>query len=129
MFRNAPALADGVPAGITLHLDGGAGKDTSGNPFSVNFGINGSMTAPGVNERSLADVNKNYFGNDSKNARELAFHYSVFADFWGTANNSAGVAFTGSVHTATANSISTTSPFPSLNGKMLLITSGKGAGQ
>jgi hypothetical protein len=161
MFANAPALADGVPAGITLHFDGGPGKDKGGNPFSVNmgsgslqggnlitmpdghthpdmiyFGVdgkpNGAQVTPGVNERSLASVKKQYFGNDSKNARELAFHYSVLADFWGTTNNAAGVGYTGTAKTGTLTSITAVTAgtrLPGFNGDAILITSGKGAGE
>ncbi|MDB5327683.1 MAG: hypothetical protein JWM57_3252 [Phycisphaerales bacterium] len=154
MFANAPALSDGIVAGVTLHVDGGSGKDKGGNPFSVNmgggslqggnlitmagsnlhpdaiyFGINGSQSTPGVNQRSLADVKKNYFGNDSKNARELAFHYSVLADAWGTMNKSGGLGYNGIVKAADATSIDATATFPQLRGGILLITSGKGVGQ
>lgn len=154
MFQNAPALADGVPAGITLHIDGGSGKDKGGNPFSINmgagslqggnlitmsngvthpdviyFGKNGAVSAPGVNARSLGDVKKQYFGNDSKNARELAFHYSVLCDFWGTSDNASGTAITGSVQSADSQSIKATTALPNMTNMEIMITSGKGAGQ
>ena len=38
MFAAAPALANGIAAGIKLHVDAGSGLDAIGNPFSQNMG-------------------------------------------------------------------------------------------
>jgi hypothetical protein len=112
MFANAPAVGSGastIPAGITLHIDGGSGKDSAGNPFSQNTGtgqlFGGQLigmpndpsghpdivymgkplptnTFDGLQVRSLNEIKQTYLGPASeKDARELVFHYLVLADF------------------------------------------------
>ena len=119
MLARAPALAgnmygvrrDGttpavIPAGITMHIDGGSGVDFDNEPFSYNmgqgqlnggdqigmsgnnsalvevlyFGVPGSINVTGVNTRSFQDAKDNFFGSLEKDARELAFKYTVLAD-------------------------------------------------
>jgi len=119
MLATAPALTgnlygvrrDGatpatIPAGITMHIDGGSGVDFDGEPFSYNMGqgqLNGgdqigmsgnnsalvevlylgaagSINLPGVSTRSFQDAKDNFFGSLDKDARELAFKYAVSAD-------------------------------------------------
>jgi hypothetical protein len=82
MFAAAPALANGIPAGIKLHIDAGPGNDANGNPFSQNvgagslqggdrigqpgmpnthidvvyFGTPGALTVPGVEARDFQGI-------------------------------------------------------------------------
>jgi hypothetical protein len=107
MFANAPGLPNGIPAGITLHIDAGPGCDTDGQFFSHNmgnvatrqggdligqvgsnahidvvyFGIPGRINVPGVEARSLHDIKDVYCLIADKGARELVFHYVVLCDF------------------------------------------------
>jgi len=153
MFNNAPSLsgneyglrADGsnpatIAAGITLHIDGGAGTDKAGNPFSLNmgtgpfagggkigltgtsntglpeiiyFGQPDSLTVDGINTRSYQDIKDNYFGIMDKDGRELAFHYVVFGDFydvWKDGNQ----ASSWQVASATADTLTSMSSLPPL---------------
>ncbi len=153
MFQNAPALADGVPAGITLHVDGGSGKDVGGNPFSVNMGtgaltggdkvtmpdgvthpdlvylgLPGSISVPGLNARSFTDIKNNYFGNNSNNARELAFHYTVLSDYNDIVMGTNKAPVVGNVTGFDNSSLHTSTAFPN-SGDIILITQGAGAGQ
>jgi hypothetical protein len=170
MYNNAPELtgndygvridgkaADPIPQGITLHVDGGSGKDQAGNPFSVNmgtgpldggsqigltgngstglpevmyFGKPNSLTIPGVNTRAFQDVKDNYFGSQDKDGRELAFHYVVLADYFGVETDSAK-ANSWQVSTAGANVLTSASPLPTSAqvGDIVKITGGTGVGQ
>ncbi len=121
MLATAPALSgnmygvrsDGatpapIPAGITMHIDGGAGTDHDGQPFSYNMGggslnggdqigmvgnnaalvevlylgVPGSINVAGVNTRSFQDAKDHFFGSLDKDARELAFKYAILADHY-----------------------------------------------
>lgn len=177
MFNNAPSLTgddygvriDGaapaaIPKGITLHVDGGPGKDKSGGPFSTNmgsgpldggsqigltgnsstglpeliyFGQPNSLTIPGVGTRAFQDVKDNYFGSQDKDARELVFHYAVFADYYEARKDTSG-AYSWKVGTAGPTTLSSLSPLPPLakdddgiigQGDVVKITGGTGAGQ
>jgi hypothetical protein len=137
MFAVAPALSNGIPAGITLHVDAGAGLDTSGNPFSINmgsgplqggdligqagsgahldviyFGLPNSINVPGVQTRSFDDIKSNFFGTADLESRFLAFHYVVFADFSGFVNDATGNPFTASLTGATSTTLTTSAAFP-----------------
>lgn len=50
MFAAAPALANGIPAGIRLHVDGGPRRDAKGQPFSIDMGT-GSLQGGRSRER------------------------------------------------------------------------------
>ena len=110
MFALAPAVGS-IPAGITVHIDAGAGNDLAGNPFSqgmpagvnpallhggqligqkadntkhldlVYFGVEGSINVPNLAARSFDDIKTQFFANTEGDARELVFHYAVLADF------------------------------------------------
>ncbi|MDQ6621403.1 MAG: PASTA domain-containing protein, partial [Pseudomonadota bacterium] len=121
-FAAAPALASGVQAGITLHIDAGSNLDRAGQVFSRNmgagplrggkviskngapidllyFGLPGSVTLSGVNAEAFDTVKVNNFWSSHRGARELAFLYIVFADFHhaldGSANDSNTAPMTG----------------------------------
>lgn len=106
VFAAAPALPNGVPAGVVAHIDAGTGTDNLGNPFSQNFppafaqggdligqigtptahldlvytGTDGSFSIPGGQVRSFESIKQNFFGTTDSFAREFAFHYAVLAD-------------------------------------------------
>ena len=157
----APAA---IPKGITMHVDGGKGADKNGGPFSLNmgsgpldggsqvgltgssntglpeimyFGVPNSLTIPSVNTRAFQDVKDNYFGSQDKDGRELAFHYAVFADYFGAFPDSAG-SYSWKVALAGPNTLTSQSALPTLpvdsdgntgDGMVVKITSGTGAGQ
>ena len=148
---------DPIPAGITLHIDGGNGTDKAGNPFSLNMGLGpiaggnqiglsgksstgfpeviylgkpDSLTIPGINTRAFQDVKDNYFGQQDKDGRELAFHYAVFADYFGVETDSSNNN-SWKVSSAGANTLTSASPLPSSTqvGDVVKITGGTGEGQ
>jgi hypothetical protein len=105
MFANAPLTNPDGTTGVRLHVDAGPGNDAAGLPLSQQLGsatarggdqigMPGDPTAhvdvlhfgpsvaavAGVNTRSFQSVKSTSFGNHDKWARELAFHYTVFAD-------------------------------------------------
>jgi hypothetical protein len=119
MFNNAPELegelfglrSDGgtpapIPAGITLHIDGGPLDDVAGHPFNVNmgegplyggrlvtaangalaevvyFGTPNSATASWTNTIAFQSVKSSLFGSLDKDGRELAFHFAIFGDYY-----------------------------------------------
>jgi len=146
-----------IPKGIALHVDGGKGKDKSGGAFSINmgtgpiaggnqigltgsgstgfpevmyFGKPNSVTVPGIGVRAFQDVKDNYFGRQDKDGRELAFHYAVFADYFGVRSDSAN-ANSWQVLSAGADVLTSQSPLPTsaAPGDVVKITGGTGAGQ
>jgi Ca2+-binding RTX toxin-like protein/subtilisin-like proprotein convertase family protein len=160
MFAAAPLANPDGTTGVRLHVDAGPGNDAAGLPFSQQLGsatprggdsigmpgdpsghvdvVNFSTTAaavPGVNARSFQSVKSEAFGNHDKWARELAFHYAVFAEAYEYYPSDASPQ-TGTVaslspdgSTLTANGI----PFfdytdSDLHGMTLLITSGPAKG-
>jgi hypothetical protein len=139
MFANAPALPNGIPAGITLHVDAGSGMDSLGNPFSQNmnggpleggneigggamgdarpdvvyFGAFSSFPQiPGVQERSLDDIKNSYFRILDQDARELVFHYVVLADFHIFVPFSPNVYQAKAAAGSTASTLVSSVPFP-----------------
>ncbi|MCY2989632.1 MAG: hypothetical protein NTY19_17410, partial [Planctomycetota bacterium] len=158
MFAQAPVSNPDGTMGVKLHLDGGAGTDGTGQPFSQQMGVGplhggdqigmpadptahvdvlhfGTAAAvPGVNARAFQDVKQNHFGDGDKWGRELAFHYVVFADshsFY-PSNDAPLTGTTTSATTATLTAAGT--PFAGyssadLRGEVMLITSGPAAGQ
>jgi len=163
MFKNAPLTNPDGSSGITLHIDAGSSKsinmgenvslfqggDEIGQPGDPNkhidvvyFGKPDSVNVSGVETRSFHDIKDNFFGTTNKQARELAFHYAVFADFhsFKDASNKPTLddPFQGSV-TSGFNDIvdgkvigvlDSPVPFPTdLSDGAVMITSGKGAGQ
>jgi Big-like domain-containing protein len=168
MFNLAPSLSGSeygalynggtpatIPAGITLHIDGGSGDDVQGHPLSLNmvlgplnggnqigltgtssaglpeviyFGKPNSLTIPGVNTRAYQDVKDNFFGSLDKDGRELAFHYVVLGDYF-TADADSSGAMSWKVASAGVNWLDSASPLPAANqGDVVKITAGTGAG-
>jgi hypothetical protein len=157
MYAAAPAEAGGIPAGITLHFDAGAGNsvnmgtdpsllqggDQIGQPGSPNthidvvyFGTPGSVSVPGLEARSFQDIKNNYFGTADNWARELIFHYAVMADSSGFVDGAGSfgentplvlTASGGSSSTLTTAGTSFTAG--NLAGHLVKITAGTGAGQ
>lgn len=168
MLATAPALQgnmygvrrDGatpavIPAGVTMHIDGGPGADVYQGSFSFGmgagpldggksigmpnnnsalvevlyFGVPGSITLPGVNTRPFQDVKDNFFGSRDKDARELAFKYSVLASHFEFIDTpAANHPITG----AGTNYVIVGDAFPAggvRSGNFIKITAGPGAGQ
>ena len=168
MLASAPALAgnmygvrrDGtapatIPAGITMHIDGGPGLDFDGQPFSYNmgsgplnggdqigmsgnntalveilyFGAPGSINLPGVNTRAFQDAKDNFFGSLDKDARELAFKYAVLADHFEFIDSPPA---NHPISGAGSNFILVGDPYPAggvKSGNFIKITAGTGAGE
>jgi Big-like domain-containing protein len=170
MFNNAPPLSgneygaridgadpDPIPAGIALHVDGGAsdsnnmgagpyggghsvgltGTSSAGYPEVIYFGLPGDVTVPNESTRAFQDIKDNLFGLNDKDGRELAFHYVVFGAYIGAYN--VGSTYSWSVATDTVNTLTSASTLPELpldtnthkrgEGDIVKITSGTGAGQ
>jgi hypothetical protein len=153
-----------ISAGITVHIDGGRNNAPGGGPQSVNmgsgpldggqqvgltgtsstglpeviyFGKPNSLTIPGVNTRNYQDVKDNFFGSQDKDARELVFHYALFADYYQAEADSAGKT-SWQVANAGISTLTSASPLPPMPadengytgaGEVLKITGGTGAGQ
>jgi beta-lactam-binding protein with PASTA domain len=124
-YAAAPALPNGIPAGINLHVDAGTGKDAVQQFFSRNMGLGplrggntlpggpvdvlyeglpGSVSFPGINAVAFDTAKTNVFWNHDRGSREFAFMHIIMADFHhlsgqdGGANNVTpvlGTAFTG----------------------------------
>ncbi len=152
---------DDIPAGIVLHIDAGAGKDSAGQPYSQNmgagplqggdlvhppgsttthvdavyFGLDGSLSVPGLQALSFDYVKSHFFSTTDKDARELAFHYVVLTDFQGAVMvGTPPVPLSGSVTGASTTVMTATGAFAAyaasgLGGYAVKITAGKGAGQ
>jgi hypothetical protein len=165
MFLNAPSLtgnmygvrSDGqapapIPIGITLHIDGGPGKDKAQQSFSLNmnngplaggnqviqngavvdvlyFGLPNSITVPNLNTLAFQTAKDAFLGQLDKDGRELAFHYIVFADYFGF--YSASGLNTWTVASATANTLTSSSALPAAaaSGDVIKITAGTASGQ
>ena len=148
----APAV---IPTGITMHIDGGSGMDSSQGSLSYRmgagpldggkqigmpnnnsalvevlyFGVPGSITLPGVNTRAFQDVKDNFFGSRDKDARELAFKYAVLASHFEFIDSPAA---NHPITAAGTNFITVGDPYPAggvRSGNFVKITSGTGAGQ
>jgi Dockerin type I domain/PASTA domain len=158
-FAAAPALPNGIPAGIKLHVDAGPELDDVGRPRSLNMGVAplrggktitapggtqvdmvyqdakpGSVSIAGVTALSMDDVKSNNFWLFAeRGGREFAFLYVVFADAFSAKPDNAAP-FRGRV-TATVDTeefIDTSSTLlttEQLGGKSILITAGTGRGQ
>ncbi len=168
MLSTAPALSgnmygvrsDGgavatIPAGVIMHIDGGAGTDHDGHSFSYNmgtgvlnggdpigmasnptalveilyYGVPGSISVPGVNTRSFQDVKDKFFGSKDSDARELAFKYAVLANHYQFVDSKTPVNHP--ISGAGANYILVGDAYPPglTNGDYIKITAGTGAGQ
>lgn len=148
----APAV---IPAGITMHIDGGAGVDVHQGPFSYRMGagpldggkqigmpgnnaalvevlylgVPGSITVPGVNTRAFQDVKDNFFGSRDKDARELALKYAVLADHYEFIDSPAA---NHPIRGSGSDYILVGDPYPAggvRTGNFIKITTGAGAGQ
>ena len=150
-FASAPALPNGIPAGIQLHVDAGTGRDAAQQFFSRNMGIGplvggqtvaggpvdilyaglpGTVYLPGVNAVSFDTVKNTTFWNHHRGAREFAFMQIVMADFHhGEPNDNParGTATNGSSFTIEDNGGMVTPGNFSFRG--IKITGGTGAGQ
>lgn len=152
MLASAPALPNGIPAGITPHIDAGPGLSVNmpagalqggdrigvpGFPGAhvdmVYFGLQGSLNVPGVTTRSFQNVKNNFFGTSDQRAREFVFHYVVLADFHSFLPDNT-TPCVGNVSAATSTSLIITGipcveSLGDLAGHVVKITSGTGAGQ
>ena len=110
-YASAPALPNGIPAGITLHVDAGpTAKDVTGQFFTRNMGSGatvggqtypgapvdilyqgrpGTVSIPNVNAVSFDTAKSALFWSHNRGAREFAFMHIVFTDFH-DANNASG---------------------------------------
>ena len=104
-YAAAPALPNGISAGIQLHVDAGTGKDGAQQFFSRNmgigplrggkivsapgnqpidilyFGLPGTVNPAGVNAVDFDSVKATNFWAFHRGAREFAFIHIVWADF------------------------------------------------
>ncbi len=104
-YASLPALPNGIPAGILLHIDAGTDKDKTGLFFSRNmgvgplrggfrhsgaggtpidvtyFGMPGSISVAGVTAVSFDTLKHANFSLVHKGARELAFYFITLGDF------------------------------------------------
>ncbi|MGC9945622.1 MAG: hypothetical protein ABSF64_04440 [Bryobacteraceae bacterium] len=170
MFNLAPSLTGtdygalynggnpaAIPAGITLHIDGGSGTDAQGGSLNLNMGQgplkggnqigltgtsgtglpeliyfgnpNKPVTIPGINTRAFQDVKDNFLGTADKDGRELAFHYVVLGDYF-QADADASGAMSWHVASGGVNYLNSASPLPySSSGDVVKITAGTGEGQ
>jgi hypothetical protein len=158
MFAKAPALPNGIPAGINLHVDAGHGRDRSGEFLSQNMGMDtaklrggnligqvgsnahldvvhmglpGKINVPGVEARSFHDIKEQYCLKADKGSRELVFHYVVMADFLDVINEVFPVVnATGLTLDVGADQFSDSNGnIFDLRGRVIKITTGPGAGQ
>ncbi len=131
-FAAAPALPNGIQAGIQLHVDAGTGTDLFGQYFSRNmhlgalrggntvstggqtpdvmyYGIPGTVNVPGVTALDFDTAKAANFWSVSRGAREFAFLYIVLADFQALQPDNVAVngvnPFAGSVVSATLNDV------------------------
>ena len=106
VFATAPVTNPDGTAGITVHIDAGAGLSRNMGPVALQggdriveagtgdhihvlyYGPEGSVSFPGqvdalgrpIVTRSVEDIKANFFGAADKWARELAFRYVLFGD-------------------------------------------------
>lgn len=110
------------------------------HPDVVYFGPPNSpaFTVPGVQTQSFQQIKDGFFGTADRWARELAFHYAIFADFYDFIRDANGVPFTSAVCAATSTTRLTSAvalppdPLDRNNPQLehvVKIISGPGAGQ
>ena len=158
VFKAAPAPGNGIPAGIELHIDAGPRSDANMKPFSANFPTGmapsllqggdqihdgagqhidvlylkppGAVAIPGIIAVDFHTVKDRYFGTGDKRARELAFHYSVLADFHSPFESMPEIPLTGTVAGSTSLTL-TASAFAGVDvaNQAVIVTSGAGQGQ
>ncbi len=156
-YASAPALPNGIQAGITLHVDAGAvERDITGQFYTRNmglgpaiggqlyagppvdvlyFGTPNSVMLPNVNAVSFDTVKSALFWSHHRGAREFAFLHVVFSDFHhavGHAGDDNVSPAIGSVTQATRFGFQTASASASatwLRNNSVVITSGTGTGQ
>jgi beta-lactam-binding protein with PASTA domain len=155
-YASAPALPNGIQAGIVLHVDAGTELDLTGQAYTRNMGsgpIVGGQTYPGApvdilygglpNSVTLSNVNavsfdtakSTMFWNHHRGAREYAFLHVVFTDFHhaqnATDDDNVNPAI-GAITMADAFSFETAAPSAqsgNFANTSVIITSGTGAGQ
>ncbi|MEO8739000.1 MAG: PASTA domain-containing protein [Casimicrobiaceae bacterium] len=102
-FAAAPALTNGIQAGIQLHVDAGTGRDAAMQSFSRNmglgpvvggqtvagppvdilyFGLTNSVNLPGVTAVDFDSVHNTLFWSHHRGAREFAFLHIVMSDHY-----------------------------------------------
>ncbi|HEX4884136.1 MAG TPA: hypothetical protein VFX05_08370, partial [Casimicrobiaceae bacterium] len=150
-FAAAPAMPSGVPAGIRLHVDAGPWVDSANQALSrdmgnaslrggkqvwptpldiVNFGAPGSLVMPGVATRSLAEVKDANLWNSERGARQFAFSYVLWSNFYEPATNN-GLAIYGTATGGDAWLLADANNpmLATAEGMGIKITAGSGAGQ
>ncbi len=160
MFAFAPVDNPDSSTGIVLHVDAGPGEDAvTGMPVSRNFpegsvlqggdevhppGLpgqhidavlrTGQIAPPGVVAAQFSDLKDFFFGTQDKRARELAFHYTIAADY-AFFVESGGKPYVGKILevgvTPNGQSFLRAAPDPpsELEHRRLVLTSGASAGQ
>jgi hypothetical protein len=141
-----------IPSSVSLHIDGGPGNDKNQQSFSLNmkngplaggnqviqngavvdilyFGQPDSITAPNLNTLAFRTAKDAFFGQLDKDGRELAFHYAIFADYFGFYDIAGVNSWT--VAGATANTLTSSSSIPGDTeiGDVIKITVGTASGQ
>ena len=101
-YAGAPAMPNGVIAGVRLHVDAGTGLDRAGQNMSrnmgtgplrggnlvhpqpidiIHYGLPGSVSIPGVTAVDFDTIKQNTLRSSHRGAREFVFTHVVWADF------------------------------------------------
>lgn len=155
-YASAPALPNGIPAGIQLHVDAGSGLDAVGRVYSRNMHLGalrggqtvvsptggpidllymekpGSVNFPGLVAVAFDTVKANYFWKYNRGAREYAFMHIVFADaHHGLPDNVNPIRGTVTRMTSDIDFVDVSNDALRINrgGHGVVITAGKGKGQ
>ncbi len=143
-----------IKPGIVPHVDAGQAVDSLFLPMSLNLGIGTphggnyvgmagnantlpdvvyfgqpGFTVPGLNVRAFQDVKDTYLGSVDKDARLLAFHYTVFSPFQDFIPNYPAVPYSAVISAGSnSSSIEANQPhtaYPQVaKGQFLVVTSG-----
>ncbi len=143
-----------IRPGIVPHVDAGQALDSLSLPMSLNLGTGTphggnyvgmpgnantlpevvyfgqpGFTVPGLNVRAFQDVKDTYLGSVDKDARLLAFHYTVFSPFQDFIPNYPAVPYSAVISAGSSlNAIEANQPhsaYPQVaKGQFLVVTSG-----
>lgn len=125
---NAAVRRGALDGGNEIGLPG----DPAGHPDVVFIGLTNQYNLAGVAIRSLDSIKDEFFGARDKGVREFVFKYVVLADFSDYFRSpTTGGVYQRNVAAATADSVTTAMALPATldNGQLVLVISGRGAGQ
>jgi VCBS repeat-containing protein len=135
--HNMPIPDELLQGGDEIGQPGIAAGNPQDHPDVVFFGPPNSpdFMVPGVQTQSFQQIKEGFFGTADRRARELAFHYAIFADFYDFIRDTTGKAFTAAVTASTSTTLTSAVALPpagvrsDLRGQAVKIISGTGAGQ